>query len=273
MCVVRAVYHGEENKQHQRPNCVVEDEGDLYLLSFGDVEDVAKKESHDVTVTSATPRRIVNTNQVHPTLSGSFDSDVFFNASVIDQCQVEGTSEREDEGKNCKKKPPEKSKCFVPSPILGEPKGVDDGWGEEEEPHLGAEVPALANTLAPTLSVEVVDVEQVEPPALLTLGDQGRHQVGLRPARGKLEEGGVQGDDDGVDPGQSDVAVDVEHKPHHLVAPVGLVQLLHGVEGKQAASDDKKSVDTNEPIPEDCGSHVVSLLTCRAESEERLRSG
>ena len=116
------------------------------------------------------------------------------------------------------------------------PHQAEEEGGDQEELHVYRHVPGHVDTVRLPGPVdirrEVVDVEQVEPPALLTLGDQGRDQVGLRPARGKLEEGGVQGDDDGVDPGQSDVAVDVEHEPHHLVTPVGLVQLLHGVEGK-----------------------------------------
>ena len=47
---------------------------------------------------------------------------------------------------------------------LGKPEGVDDDWGEEEKPHLRAEVPALSNALATTLSTKVVDVEQIFPP-------------------------------------------------------------------------------------------------------------
>ena len=55
--------------------------------------------------------------------------------------------------------------------------------------------------------------------------------------------------------------MDIEHDPHGQVSPLGLVQLLHGVEGEQAASDDKESIDAEESIPEDCGRQVVCGLT------------
>ena len=52
----------------------------------------------------------------------------------------------------------------VLSSKLGEPEGIDDERGEEEKPHLCAEVPSLSNALAATLPSKVVDVEQIFPP-------------------------------------------------------------------------------------------------------------
>ena len=130
------------------------------------MEDVAKEESHNVAVASATPRSKVGADQVRPTLSRCFNFDILGSIFSIEQFVVECTAESEDEGKGCKEKPPEESQGFISSSKLGEPEGVDDERGEEEKPHLCAEVPSLSNALAATLPCKVVDVEQIFPPFL-----------------------------------------------------------------------------------------------------------
>ena len=140
----------------------------------------------------------------------------------------------------------------------------EEAGGEEEVLHVDGHVPGHVDAVrlaSPVdISGEVVDVENVEPPAGLTLVSQGSHQVGLGAAGSKPEQCGVQGDDDGVDACQSEVSVHIEQQPHPTVTPTGLVQLLHGVKCQQTASDHKESVHSNQSIPHDCGRHAVSGL-------------
>ena len=135
---------------------------------------------------------------------------------------------------------------------------------EDEVLHVYRHVPGDVHTVRlPTtvdVSSEVVDVEKVEPPTRPALVDQGRHQVGLGSAGGKLQESGVESNDDGVDPGQTDISVDIEHHPHPSVPSSGLVQLLHRVEGQQTSSDHKESVHSKQRVPQDSGRHVVRDL-------------
>ena len=44
--------------------------------------------------------------------------------------------------------------------------------------------------------------------------------------------------------------VNIEHAPHADIATFGLVHLFKGVEGKEAAADDKEGVNSKESVPD-----------------------
>merc|ERR1712226_1197377 len=115
---------------------------------------MSKHEAHNVALVSSAPSSEVGVfDYVHP---------------ACFHIKIDRTTKRPTDREADKEEPPEVCGHPLNTTKLGQPEGVDDDGGEDEEPHVSSKEPRLANTET-RVFVEGLDVQKVLVPIGLTL--------------------------------------------------------------------------------------------------------